>query len=81
MRPEHPAPARARAIALALAGALTVVAVLWRLGVPDTIIYGLGGGLVACLIIIGLDRLHSADRRLSERDQASDEQPPREDGC
>jgi len=49
--------------------------------VPDTIIYGLGGGLVACLIIIGLDRLHSADRRLSERDQASDEQPPREDGC
>jgi hypothetical protein len=67
-----------RAIALALVASLVIVAILWRLGVPDTIIYGLTGGLVACLLIVGRDRLLSAERRLRERDAAPDE-PPRED--
>jgi len=80
MRPPHTSPARTRAIALALGASLLVVAMLWRLGLPDTIVYGLAGGLVACLLIVGRDRLLSAERRLSERDKATDEQPPREDG-
>ncbi len=80
MLPQHPSPARTRAIALALAAALVIVAVLWRVGLHDTIIYGLAGGLVACLVIIGLDRLHSAERRLSERDNTMNEPPSHEDG-
>ncbi len=64
---------------LALGGALMIVAILWRAGVPDTIIYGLAGGLVACLIIIALDRVHSAERRLNERDDQQGAPPPRTD--
>jgi hypothetical protein len=78
MRPDQPAPARPPVIALALAAALLIVAMLWRMGLPDVIAYGLGGGLVACLIIISLDRLHSVERRLNKRDAANDE-PPRKD--
>lgn len=79
MLPQHPSPARTWTIALVLAATLVIVAVLWRVGLPDVIAYGLAGGLVACLVIIGLDRLHSAERRLSERDDTSD-QPPHDNG-
>ena len=78
MQPPHTSPARAKIIALMLLGALLVVAVLWRLGVYDTIVYGLAGGLVACRLIVGRDRLLSAERRLGERNDQH-HQPPRDD--
>lgn len=78
MQPPQVSPVRTKIIALALLGALLVVAVLWRLGVPDTIVYGLAGGLVACLLIVGRDRLLSAERRLNERDDQR-KQPTRDD--
>jgi len=78
MQPPHLSPARTKRVALALLGALLVVAVLWRLGVSDTLVYGLAGGLVACLLIVGRDRLLSADRRLNERDDQRN-QPPRDE--
>lgn len=80
MQPPHASPTRTRAIALALAASLAIVAVLWRFGVPDAIIYGLAGGFVACLIIIGLDRLHSVERRMNDRDETTHDPPPREEG-
>ncbi len=79
MRPEQHSPARTRATLLALGGALVVVAILRRVGIPDTIIYGLAGGLFACLIIIALDRLHSVERRLNEHDDPPSAPPPRTD--
>ena len=78
MRPPHTSPARGRTIALALVAALLIVAVLWRLGVPDTLVYGLAGGIVACLLIVGRDRLLGAGRHLGERDDPPPP-PPRDD--
>lgn len=74
MRPQHPSPTRTRIIARALLVLLALVLILRLLGLSPYLAYGLAGGLLACLIVIGLDRLHSIERALDERGS-----PPHDD--
>lgn len=54
-------PTRARQSALVLLAALAVVlAIHATIGLNDVLLYGLVGGLVGCLVIIGLDLLRNA---------------------
>ncbi len=60
-----PQPARTRPIALALLALLAAVFILNLIvGLPQFILYGLVGGLVFCLIIVGRDALLAAQRTL-----------------
>ena len=51
-----------------LAGALVVLATLtaWY-DLAGPVVVGIGGGLLACLVIVGLDALHSAQARARPR--------------
>ncbi|MFN8512609.1 MAG: hypothetical protein U0232_24765 [Thermomicrobiales bacterium] len=54
-------PNRARQSALVLLAALVVVLVIHAtIGLNDVLLYGLVGGLVGCLVVIGLDLLRNA---------------------
>jgi hypothetical protein len=68
-----PPPARlpSRVLILILLALLILVA-LGRLlfGLPDFLLYGLAGGLIFCLLIIGRDRLLAAQRRLDSGQEA-----------
>lgn len=60
-----PPPARARPIALALLALLAAVFILNLIvGLPQFLLYGIAGGLVFCLIIVGRDALLAAQRAL-----------------
>ena len=58
-------PDRARQAALALVAALGVVLVMHlTIGLNDVLLFGLVGGLVGSLIVIGLDLLRNAQRAI-----------------
>lgn len=58
-------PGRARQAALALAAALVVVlAMHLTIGLPEVLLYGLVGGLLGSLVVIGLDLLRNAQRAI-----------------
>ena len=56
-------PQHTRQATLALLAALAVVLVVHlTIGLGDIVLFGLVGGLVGCLVVIGLDLLHNAQR-------------------
>ena len=64
---------RTRQMTLALLAALAVVLVVHlTIGLGDILLFGLVGGLMGCLVVIGLDLLHNAqlatERALEQRD-------------
>ena len=65
MKPEPAPPAPTRTIITALLALFaTVLIVQLIVGLPQFVFYGLGGGLVFCLIIVGRDRLLAAQRMM-----------------
>jgi uncharacterized protein (DUF58 family) len=73
MTPTSSTPQRARRAALTLLALLALVLIVRLLvGLPAIVFFGLAGGLVFSLVIIGLDLLHNAARKL---DTERDEQP------
>lgn len=79
MTPEPTSPRRARGIALTLLALLALVLIV-RLAfdLPPIIFFGLVGGLVMSLVIVGLDLLHSIERKIEadQDDRAADERRP-----
>ncbi|HEY8602631.1 MAG TPA: hypothetical protein VIL85_29705 [Thermomicrobiales bacterium] len=78
MNQPPPRPARTRAIItilLALFAAVLIVQVI--VGLPQFVFYGLIGGLVFCLIIVGRDRLLAAQRMM---EPPPFHEPPVDDG-
>ncbi len=73
--PSRPAPTRAIIIVmLALFAAVLIVQMI--VGLPRFVFYGLIGGLVFCLLIIGRDRLLTTQRMLEPPPQ---QEPPTDD--
>jgi hypothetical protein len=78
MNPEPARPAPARTIITVLLGLFAAVLIVQLIvGLPQFVFYGLIGGLVFCLIIVGRDRLLAA-QRMMER-PPSQELPPEND--
>ncbi len=64
-------PQRTRQATLVFLAALAVVLLIHlTVGLGDILLFGLVGGLVGCLVVIGLDLLHNA-QRATERDLGS----------
>lgn len=62
---EEKIPTRARQSALAILAALAIVlAVHLAIGLSDVLLYGFVGGLLGCLVVIGLDLLRNAQRAI-----------------
>ena len=58
-------PNRARQSAVVLLAALAAVLVIHlTFGLSDVLLYGMVGGLVGCLVVIGLDLLRNAQRKM-----------------
>lgn len=77
MKPEPTRPAPTRTIlTVLLALFATVLIVQLIVGLPQFIFYGLVGGLVFCLIIVGRDRLLAAQRMM---ERSPDQEPPPDD--
>lgn len=65
MIPEPASSSRARGTVLGLlAGIVLVLLIRLTVGLSPLVFYGLIGGLVMSLIIVGLDLLHSVERKL-----------------
>ncbi len=63
MIPAPAPPSRARGTALGLlAGIGLVLLIQLVIGLPTLIVYGLIGGLLLSLVIVGLDLLHTVER-------------------
>ena len=77
--PQHSTPTgRARRAALALLALLAAVLIVrLTFGLPRLVFFGLAGGLLFSLAIIGLDLLHNAARKL---DAGPGEEGPRGEG-
>ena len=74
MKPTSGDNARARAIVLTILGLLVAVVIAHlAIGLPLYLLYGLGGGLIFCLIIVGRDRLLDAQRSLDKPRSEGDE--------
>lgn len=76
MIPAPAPPNRARSTALGLlAGIGLVLLIQLVIGIPTLIVYGLIGGLLLSLVIVGLDLLHTVERTSDapEPPAASDE--------
>jgi hypothetical protein len=59
-----------------LAALALVLAIHLTFGLSDILLYGLVGGLVGCLVVIGLDLLRNAQRAI---DSAPPAQPAHDD--
>lgn len=65
-----PAPSRARLLIPLLLALVALVAIVrLSIGLPDFLLYGLVGGLVFCLLIVGRDTLLAAQRHLDKTDE------------
>ena len=67
-----PPPTRGRVRVLIPLLLLLILVVLghFLFGLPDFLTYGLAGGLIFCLLIIGRDRLLAAQRQLDQQQEA-----------
>jgi Flp pilus assembly protein TadB len=67
---------RARVAALAILALLAAVLVAHlAIGLSPVLLYGLVGGLILCLVIVGLDLLHSVERKLDRQRPGSRRDP------
>jgi hypothetical protein len=76
MTPEPTSPRRARGVALALLALLALVLIVrLTFSIPPIIFFGLVGGLVMSLVIVGLDLVHSIERKIDagQGDGSADE--------
>ena len=77
MNPQPTRPAQTRTIiTVLLAFFAAVLIVQLIIGLPQFVFYGLIGGLVFCLIIVGRDRLLAAQRML---EPPPPQEPPADD--
>ncbi len=77
MNPQPAPPAPTRTIIIVLLAIFAVVLIVQLIvGLPQFVLYGLIGGLVFCLIIIGRDRLLTAQRML---EPPPPQEPPADD--
>lgn len=70
MNKPPPASSRARVLIPLFLGLLALVVVVHLIiGLPEFLLYGLVGGLIFCVLIVGRDTLLAAQRNVEKRDE------------
>lgn len=79
MIPEPASPSRARGTIVGLlAGIGAVLLIQLVVGLPILVFYGLVGGLIMSLIVVGLDLLHGAERTMGRDRRAAPPDEPQD---